>query len=196
MLAWITENILTLIFGTTTLILAVVNLRYRIRDHNLRAETSLTAGSRISVFFSRESMVKYLLEMYNKAEADDLIWGQCVGCSNYSPDVRAQVSSAASRGVNFQVLLNSRASSSKELESLYTPYRNAKLAYRDDNLIRLQGLGRSEVVLAFPSLEAYSGIVIKEQHLVEIFFSWFDERFKKGEQVEPVVSHGLAEARR
>ena len=184
MIDWIKENILTIVFGCSTIVLAVLNLRYRIRDHNLRAEISLTAGSRVRVFFSRSAMLKYLLEMYDRAAEDDVIWGQCVGCSNYTKEVRNCVSSAASRGIRFKIILNELSNSSKELEQLYTPYKKAEIVYRPDNSLRIQGLTDSEIVLAFPALESYIGLVIKDNELVSIFSNWFQNRFDTGRKVE------------
>jgi hypothetical protein len=71
--AFLSQNIISIIFGIATVITSVIALRYKRLDHELRFERILDEGRRAGLFLSREAMIKYLLEMYDQAEAGDVI---------------------------------------------------------------------------------------------------------------------------
>jgi len=55
-------------------------------------------GRKAGLLLSREAMILYLSEMYDKAGAGDVIWAQCVRCTNFNRDVRTKILEAAGRG--------------------------------------------------------------------------------------------------
>jgi hypothetical protein len=72
--AFLSQNIISIIFGITTVITSVIALRYKRLEHALRVERILEDGRRAGLFLSRGAMIKYLLEMYDQAKAGDVIW--------------------------------------------------------------------------------------------------------------------------
>ncbi len=58
--AILSQNIISIIFGITTVITSVIALRYKRLEHDLRVERILEDGRRAGLFLSREAMIKYL----------------------------------------------------------------------------------------------------------------------------------------
>jgi len=92
--AFLSQNIISIIFGLTTLVTSMIAIHYRRLEHRRDVE-QIVYGRRVTLFLSREAMIQYLLEMYDKAEKGDEIWAQCVRCTNFSPDVRNKILKAA-----------------------------------------------------------------------------------------------------
>ena len=173
-----TQDVLTIVFGITTVVLAIWALRYRILEHRRKVEGIVAEGRMASLFLNRESMLSYILGMYDRADEGDTIWGQCVGCSSYSKDVRSKVLEAAGRNVSFRIIVNKYAPTIEDLTKLYDPLRGAKVVVGTDNSLRIQGLSNREVVIALPGLDSYTAILIKDPHFLSVFKGWFDSRFE------------------
>lgn len=116
-------------------------------------ERLLDEGRRAGLFLSREAMIKYLLEMYDQAEAGDVIWAQCIRCTDFTPEVRTKILEAASRGVRFQMVVNEHSPAAEEFSALFDPIEGAEVIKAPDNAISMQGLSDREVVIAFPGVE-------------------------------------------
>lgn len=177
--AFLSQNIVSIIFGVTTVISSAVALYYQRLEHRQRVEKIVDGSRRVGLFLSREAMIKYLLAMYDRADTGDVIWAQCVRCTNFTPDVRPQISKAAGRGVKFRMIINKYSPSLKDFQALFEPLHRAKLVEGADNAISLQGLSDKEVVIAIPGVESYTAVLIRDQYFTGIIKSWFDRRFAK-----------------
>src|SRR4051812_8744200 len=109
--------------------------------------------------------------MYGSASSTDEIWGQSVSGRDYSKDVRGILLEAASRGVSFRIIANTAAKSS-DLASLFAPLKSARLAFSDDNSLRIQGLSDTECVIALPTTNTYVAVLIRDKEVVQIFKYW------------------------
>ena len=176
---FLSENIVNIIFGITTLISSAIAIHYKRLEHRQRVERVLDEGRHAGLFLSREAMIKYLLRMYDKAEDGDVIWAQCVRCTDFTPTVRKQILKAAGKGVRFRMIINKYSPSLTDFKALFEPLHSAELLAGLDNAISLQGLSGKEVVIAFPGMESYTAVLIKNSYFVNIIRSWFDSRFKK-----------------
>jgi hypothetical protein len=127
-----------------------------------------------SLFPSHEAMLKYLLEMYDQAEAGDVIWAQCIRCTDFTPSVRTKILEAASRGVRFQIVVNQHSPAGEEFQALFDPIEGAEVTRSPNNAISMQGLSEREVVIAFPGVESYTAVLIRDKYFVGIAKSWFD----------------------
>ncbi|MCJ7567337.1 MAG: hypothetical protein MUO58_07340 [Anaerolineales bacterium] len=172
-----TQDILTILFGITTAIFSVVTLRYMILEHRRKIEGIIAEGRMASLFLNRDAMLTYLLGMYDRAVKGDTIWGQCVGCSSYSKVVRSKVHEAAGQGANYRMIVNKYAPTVEELRKLYDPLSGAEVAVGEDNSLRIQGLSNKEVVMAFPGIDSYTAVLIRDPHFISIIKNWFDIRF-------------------
>ena len=174
--AILSQNIISIIFGITTVITSLIALRYKRLDHELRVERILDEGRRAGLFLSREAMISYLLEMYDHADAGDVIWAQCVRCTDFTPEVRTKILEAASRGVRFQMIVNQHSPAAEEFSALFDPIEGAKVFMAPDTAISMQGLSDHEVVIAFPGVESYTAVLVRDKYFVGIVKSWFDSR--------------------
>jgi hypothetical protein len=77
------DNIVSIFFGLTTLITSAIALLYKRLEHQHRVDKVILEGRRAGLFLSREAMIKYLVAMYDEAEEGDVIWAQCVRCTNF-----------------------------------------------------------------------------------------------------------------
>jgi hypothetical protein len=134
-------------------------------------------GRRAGLFLSREAMIKYLLQMYDKAEEGDVIWAQCVRCTDFTPAVRKKILKAAGQGVGFRMLVNQYSPAVEEFHTLFDPIEGAEVIEASDNSISFQGLSDREVAIAFPGIESYTAIVVRSANFVKIIKAWFDGRF-------------------
>lgn len=159
--------------GAISVVLAAIALNFTIRRHRLDVSRTLNVSDYLEVFLSREKMVTYLLAMYDRVEAGDIIWGQCVSCRNYSTSVRDKVLSAAAKGAKFEIIINSKSADKRKIISIYENLKHSKVIERYDSTISIQGLSNQEVVIAFPSLTGYVAICIKRKEVVDIIRSWF-----------------------
>jgi hypothetical protein len=174
---FLSENIVNIFFGTTTVISSAIALHYRRLEHRQQVEKVVDEGRRAGLFLSREAMIKYLLQMYDEAEAGDVIWAQCVRCTDFTPAVRKQILKAAGKGVRFRMLINQYSPAAEEFHALFDPIEGAEVIEAPDNAISLQGLSDREVVIAFPGVESYTATLIRSVYFVRIIKAWFDGRF-------------------
>ena len=182
----ILQNIFYIIFGIIAIITSFLTLRYKKialkykeKEHRFQVERTIEDGHNVAIFLTRESMVNYLLNMYKKVNEGDIIWGQCIGCSSYTQEVRSRILEAAGRGVRFKIIINSLSTNVKDFRALYDPLQNAELVESKENTFRIQGLSNQEVVIAFPGVDSYTSVLIKNPHFVEIVKNWFDSRFEE-----------------
>lgn len=180
--AFLSQNIVSIIFGITTVITSVIALRYKRLDHELRVERILDDGRRAGLFLSREAMIKYLLEMYDQAETGDVIWAQCVRCTDFTPEVRTKILEAAGRGVRFLMVINKHSPAAEEFRGLFDPIEGAEIIEAPDNAISMQGLSDREVVIAFPGVESYTAVLVRDKYFVGIVRRWFDRHAEKHHQ--------------
>lgn len=174
---FLNDNIVNIIFGITTAISSAIALYYRRLEHRQQVEKVLDEGRGAGLFLSREAMIKYLLHMYDKAEEGDVIWAQCVRCTDFTPAVRKQILRAAGKGVRFRMLINQHSPAGEEFHALFDPIENAEVVEAPDTAISLQGLSDQEVVIAFPGIESYTATLIRNKHFTRIIMDWFDDRF-------------------
>ena len=86
----------------------------------------VSAGRRVTLFLSRQAMIRYLLKMYDKAEAGDVIWAQFVRCADFGSEVRSQILKAAGRGVQFRMIINEHSPAAEEFRALSSTGRNLR----------------------------------------------------------------------
>ena len=123
-------------------------------------------------------MIRYLLKMYDKAKDDDIIWAQCVRCTDFTPAVRKKILEAAGRGVRFRMVINKHSPAVEEFRTLFDPIEGAEIFEAPDNAISLQGLSDREVVISFPGVESYTAILVRDRYFAQLIRAWFDERFR------------------
>lgn len=173
-------NVVVNIFlGLAALGMSGVALYYKRLEHRKSAEEIIDGNSKIALFISRQSMLKHLLDMYKRASSPDEIWGQSVSGRDYSKNVRDTLLDAASRGVSFRIIVSGEKSTSEGLVGLFKPLKSAQLALGGDNNLRIQGLSEKECVIALPNANVYVAVLFRDEVVVKIFKSWFDERFNK-----------------
>lgn len=164
----------------TNIISVLVAIHYKRRDYRTNIDDNIILNDKITVFTTRNKMLEYLHSMYTKALPGDIIWGQSVSGNIYG-DVNAEIVSAATRGVKFEMIFNSDidkiTNSKKELKELFT-ILNATIKLKDDNDIRIQGLSTKEVVVAFPTNRRYIAVLIKDEPVVSVLRNWFLSRFQ------------------
>jgi len=121
-------------------------------------------------------MILYLSEMYDKAKAGDVIWAQCVRCTNFNHDVRTKILEAAGKGVRFEMVIHQHSPALPEFEALFAPIKSATVVAAPDNVLSLQGLSDKEVVIAFAGMGSYTAVVIRDTAFVKVVRAWFEER--------------------
>lgn len=176
---FIKEHGLTVLFGVVSAITSIIAARYRMLEYQKKIEEVAGEGRQATIFLSRAAMLKQLLRMYVEAKSGEVVWGQCVGCSDYSSQVRIRISEAASRGVTFRMIINRYAPSRAELAALYTSLRGASVVEGLDNALRIQGVSDREVILGLPAVDSYTGVLIRDEFTVRLLHHWFDERFNQ-----------------
>ncbi len=174
---FLTQNIISIIVGIATLVITGIALYYKRLEHRRRVEQVIDAGRRVGLFLSREAMMQYLLKMYDEAKAGDMIWAQCVRCTNFSPEVRNKILKAAGEEVKFRMIINKHSPSLSEFRSLFTPVQSAELREDQNSSMSVQGLSDREVVIAFPGIESYTAVLVRDHYFVTIIKAWFDARF-------------------
>jgi len=124
-----------------------------------------------------EAMIKYLLEMYDQARSGDVIWAQCVCCVDFTPKVRTKILEAAGRGVRFQMVVYKHSPAVGDFRALFDQIENAEVIEAPGIPLSLQGLSNREVVIAFPSMNSYTSVLIRNRDFVRIVKAWFDNQF-------------------
>ena len=79
------DNIISIIFGITTVISSAVAIYYHRLEHRQRVEKVLDEGRLAGLFLSREAMIKYLLQMYDEAEAGGCHLGAMCALYGFHP---------------------------------------------------------------------------------------------------------------
>ena len=67
----------------------------------------------------------------------------------------------------------------EEFRALFDPIEAAEVIEVPDNAILMQGLSDREVVIAFPGMELYTAVLVRDIYFVGIIGSWFDPRVCK-----------------
>lgn len=180
------EHGLEFVFGVSTLVLGIIAYRQSRLEHFVEVEGILGSDRKATLFTRREPMLVALSDMYKKAESGDIIWGQCVGCDDYTSSVRNVVLEAAGRGVGWRIIVNTYSPTLAEFRSIFDPIRAAHIVEAGDNAIRLQGLSDKQVMISIPELTSYTGVLIKDPNVVKALRAWFDQRFEAHEtKAEP-----------
>ncbi len=174
--AFLSQNIISIIFGITTVITSMIALRYKRVEHKRQVEEIIDEGRKAGLFLAREAMIKYLLKMYDRAKSGDVIWAQCVRCTDFTPKVRTKILEAAGRGVRFQMIINHGSPAAEEFRALFAPIEGAEIIETRGNTVSLQGLSYNEVVIAFPSIESYTAVLVRDKQFVVIARRWFDRQ--------------------
>lgn len=177
MAEFIKTNIVAIIFGCTTFIFSLLTLIYKIKEHRAKIQGLLKIKKNISVYLTRESLLIGLREIYSKATNTDEIWGQCIGCHNYSDDVKEIILEKAALGVHFRIIVNSNATTKIDFKNLFDPLRNASVRESSANAIRLHGLSSSEVIIGFSTITGLVALHVRETVFVSIIKNYFDQRW-------------------
>lgn len=177
-LSFLEEHGVELALGITALVFAYLSLRLSRRENQLAVEEVLGRDRQATLFLSRDSMAKAVVQQYRRAKPGDVIWGQCIGCDDYTPEVGQLIIDAAAKGVKHQLIANRYAPTLSAFQELFAPLRTAEVVVADDNSIRLQGLSSSEVIISIPELTQYTALAIRDPQLVGVIREWFDRRFK------------------
>lgn len=185
MKAWLLEYGVQIFFGFTTLVLGIITIRQKVKENRVKVEQVVGKERKASLFLTRDPLVLALANMYKIAEPGDTIWGQCVGCDDYTPAVRDAVLKAAGSGVSFKIIVNKYAPTLAEFRKIFDPVASAELVEGTDNAIRVQGLSSKVVVISIPEMIAYTGIQVSDPYVVGIIKSWFDQRFESLRATEP-----------
>jgi hypothetical protein len=175
--AFLSQNNISLISGITTVVTSLIALHYMRLEHHREVEEVIDGGRKVKLFLSCEAMIKYLLEMYDQAGEGDVIWAQCVRCVDFSPKVRTKILEAAGRGVRFQMVVYRHSPAVDDFRALFEPIENAEVTEVPGIALSLQGLSNREVVIAFPSMDSYTSVLIRDQDFVRIVKAWFDNQF-------------------
>lgn len=178
MLSFLYDHGVSLVIGITGIFIGLGSIYYARLQTRMAIEKAIPINRFLKVYLSRDEMVADLLGMYSRAKSGDIIWGQCVNCSNYSATVQHNVLDAAARGVHFEIIINSEAARKEELSSIYRAITTAKLIERSDNTLSVQGLSEHEVVISFPSVGSYNAISLKHPVIVGVMRRWFEARFQ------------------
>lgn len=152
-------------------------LRAKAREEAVRGGRLVFRNRPVGLFLSREAMLAHLETQYERAASADVIWGQCIGCSAYSPDVQGQILAAAGRGVEFKLIVNRNAPAIDDFLRMYLPISAAAIVGAVDNTLRIHGLSDSEVVIGFSAVGSFSAVLINDRHAVNLVKAWFDKRF-------------------
>jgi hypothetical protein len=77
------------------------------------------------------------------------------------------------------MLINQHSPAVEEFHTLFDPIEGAEVVEAPDNAISLQGLSDREVVIAFPGVESYTAVLVRNTYFINIIRTWFDGRFKR-----------------
>jgi hypothetical protein len=89
---------------------------------------------------------------------------------------------SAGRGVCFQMVINQHSPSAEEFRGLFDSIEGAEIIEAPNNATSMQGLSDREVVIAFPGVESYTAVVMRDTLFVDIIRSWFDRHAEKHHQ--------------
>jgi hypothetical protein len=74
------------------------------------------------------------------------------------------------------MVINQHSPAAEEFRGLFDPIEGAEVIEVPDNAISMQGLLDREVVIAFPSMDSYTSVLIRDQDIVRIVKAWFDNQ--------------------
>jgi hypothetical protein len=77
------------------------------------------------------------------------------------------------------MVVNKHSPTVQEFRLLFEPIHNAELVEGKDNAISLQGLSEREVVIAFPGVDSYTAVLVRDEYFTQLVRDWFDERFQR-----------------
>jgi phosphatidylserine/phosphatidylglycerophosphate/cardiolipin synthase-like enzyme len=169
--------VVALLYARRQTLIAKQSFDLQIEDTRRKLEQAVGDERLVQLYLTREATVRAMLKNYNEATSGDVIWSQCVGCGDYGTDTKSIILGAAARGVDFKLIVNANSSTIKDMRQLYAPLKNAELIEATDSNIRIQGISDKVVIIAFRSIDSYTGLKIRDPHLVKIFEEWFDNRF-------------------
>lgn len=177
------KDIITIVISALLLVTTIIStwaaIYYKKKEYSINTGKKIKMNNKVTIFTSRDEMLKYLHSMYDRAEKDDCIWGQSVSGNIYG-DVNGKIVTAAARGVKFKIIFSSDIETKevpkKELKEVFKTV-NAQICLRDDNDIRIQGLSDKEIVLAFPTSDKYISLLIKDKAVIKVWRNWFANRF-------------------
>lgn len=164
------------VLSIITAISIIVAIHYKRKDYQLANENRMRISGKLELFYSRESMLKYLHTMYDRAEASDTIWGQSISGRNYG-SVGDKILNAAARGVHYKMIFNKNAHTINQVIDLFKTVDTAEVVELENNNVRLQGLSNKEVMIAISTERDYFGVLIKDENIVRLFHDWFEARF-------------------
>jgi len=178
MLDLLAEHVLEIAFGLVASVTSILAVHYA-RSGPVKANSDVVLGPprSVSVFLNRDSMVESLLTMYDRARPGDVVWAQTVGMRNYPGPVAEKVLSAAARGVEMRYLANAESPEIEAFEELFTPVESAVVLRAHNNDLRIQGLGHSEVIIAFPTMRTYTAVRFTDPAFVRMVKSAFDQKY-------------------
>jgi hypothetical protein len=172
------RNIVQVIFGLVAFTMSCIAIYYARKNFLVRQQGVIDDAQRsVRIYLSREAMISALYAMYDNAEAGDVIWAQAVSMRNYPGNVREKILTAAGKNVTFKMILNNRSPAFNEFKTLFDPVKQAQVVETGDSQIRVQGLSTKEVIVAFPTMTAYTAIRFTDKAFVAIIKNWFDLRF-------------------
>lgn len=169
------DTILAIIFGVSTFILSIVAIRLQVKQYKLDTERLLSVGGFFEIYTTRESLKDALRKMYYTATKDDVIWGQCVGCSNYFENLYELLLKKSMEGVKFKVIINSNSDS--ELLELFSNINTAETKLSNNVKIRLHGLSNKQLIFSFKSISGMAAIKVFDNNLIDIIRNDFETRW-------------------
>ncbi len=177
--AFLASNIIEIIFGTISVVTTLIALHYQRLANQRDTEKVISAHNKVKLFLSRQAMMAYLLAMYDRAEAGDVIWAQCVRCTDFSHDVHSKILQAAGNGVRYQMAVNQESPAAEEFMTLFSPLQHADLRLSANNDLSLQGLSDEEVVITLPGNQGYTAVLVRHKPFVRLMRDWFTKRFQQ-----------------
>ena len=171
------DTILAIIFGVSTIMLSIIAIRLQIKQYNKDIESLIRIGNFFEIYTTRESLKNALQQMYYDAEKNDIIWGQCVGCSNYFDNLYELLLKKSVEGVRFKVIVNSN--SDNELVELFSKIVTAETKKSSDVKIRLHGLSSKQLICSFKSINGMAAIKIYDENLINIVRNDFETRWNE-----------------
>jgi hypothetical protein len=185
MLRFLSQYGLEILFGTISAMTSVLAIYYARQSNRLAQQLTLRDARRsVEVFLTREVMIGSLLAQYTAAKSDEEIWAHTVGLQNYPGDVHDRILSAASKGVTFRLIVDVGSPGLTEFLKLFEPIRQAAIVGAHDNKLRVQGLGKREVIIALPTLTTYTALRITDENFVALVKDWYDRKWAT------LVAHG------
>ena len=89
----------------------------------------------------------------------------------------------AGRDVRFQMVMNKKLPAVEEFRVLFEPIEGAEIIEAPDNVISMQGLSDRQVVIAFPGVESYTAVLVRDKYFVGIVKGWFGRHANKHDQL-------------